>query len=145
VSLSSTPKPEAVSPSETLTAIYIYLLTPSHKPENNKLYNGTRLSGLRLWAISTEMGISAAGSEVLTAVFWDITPCTSSVLEANWYFGGTYRLHLQGWRISRAMFASCFHGGFLLGLFSGSEHDGDIFLRNVGWLSSDYTALYPSR
>jgi hypothetical protein len=46
------------------------------------------------------------GSEVLTAVvmkstiFWDITP--SSPLRANRRFGGTYRLHLQGRRISRA-------------------------------------------
>jgi hypothetical protein len=46
------------------------------------------------------------GFEVLTAVvmkssiFWDITPC--SLLKVNRSFGGTYRLHLQGWKISRA-------------------------------------------
>jgi hypothetical protein len=46
------------------------------------------------------------GFEVLTAVvmkstiFWDITPCSS--LSVNRCFGGTYRLHLQGRRISRA-------------------------------------------
>jgi hypothetical protein len=26
----------------------------------------------------------------------------------------------------------------------GTEEGGDIFLRNVGWLSTDYTALYPT-
>jgi hypothetical protein len=46
------------------------------------------------------------GFEVLTAVsmkstiFWDITP--RSPLNVNRRFGATYRLHLQGRRISRA-------------------------------------------
>jgi hypothetical protein len=31
--------------------------------------------------------------------FWDITPC--SPLKVSWRFGGIYRLHLQGWRISQ--------------------------------------------
>jgi hypothetical protein len=29
-------------------------------------------------------------------IFWDMTLC--SLLSCNWRFGGTYRLHLQGWR-----------------------------------------------
>jgi hypothetical protein len=41
--------------------------------------------------------------------------------------------------------ASSFHAGFLLGLFLDPEDGGDMFLRNVGWLSSDYTALCPRR
>jgi hypothetical protein len=46
------------------------------------------------------------GFEVLTAVvmkstvFWDITPCNR--LRVIRRFGGTYRLHHQGRRISRA-------------------------------------------
>jgi hypothetical protein len=46
------------------------------------------------------------GFEVLTAVFmkstifWDITPC--SPLKDNGCFGGKYRLHLQGRKISTA-------------------------------------------
>jgi hypothetical protein len=42
------------------------------------------------------------GFQVLTAevIFWDITRCSS--LEVNRRFGGTYCLHLQGRRISRA-------------------------------------------
>jgi hypothetical protein len=34
------------------------------------------------------------------SIFWDITPC--SPLKVNRRFGGTYRLHLQGPRISQA-------------------------------------------
>jgi hypothetical protein len=37
------------------------------------------------------------------------------------------------------------HAGFLLGLFFYTENGGDMFLRNIGWLSTDYTALYPRR
>jgi hypothetical protein len=53
-------------------------------------------------------------SEPLTAVvmksyvLWDITSCSPS--KANWRFGGTCRLHLQGQRISQAlcfMLVSC--------------------------------------
>jgi hypothetical protein len=33
-------------------------------------------------------------------IIWDVTPC--SPLNVNRRFGGTYRLHLQGRRISRA-------------------------------------------
>jgi hypothetical protein len=33
----------------------------------------------------------------------------------------------------------------LLRLFFGPEDRGDMFLRNVGWLSLDYTASYPRR
>jgi hypothetical protein len=40
--------------------------------------------------------------------------------------------------------ATCFHAGFLLGFFY-PEDGGDIFLRYVDSLSSDYTALYPRR
>jgi hypothetical protein len=45
-------------------------------------------------------------TEVLTAVnmkssiFWDITQF--SMVKGHWSFGGTYRLHLQGWRTSQA-------------------------------------------
>jgi hypothetical protein len=57
--------------------------------------------------------------------FWDITP--SSPLKLNQRFGGTYRLHLQGRRISRArnQRESRFHAGFLLVLFD-PEDGGDI-------------------
>jgi hypothetical protein len=39
------------------------------------------------------------------------------------------RLHLQG---RRALFATCFHAGFLLGLFFDVEDGGNMFLRKIG-------------
>jgi hypothetical protein len=65
-----------------------------------------RLSGLQSRSRQSVYIKSLAGFEVLTAVvtkstiFWDITPC--SPLKVNRRFGGTYRLHLQGGRKSRA-------------------------------------------
>jgi hypothetical protein len=56
--------------------------------------------------LTSQVVIILVGFEVLTAVvmkntiFMDITPC--SPLKVNRRFGGTYRLHLQGRRISRA-------------------------------------------
>jgi hypothetical protein len=50
-------------------------------------------------------------------------------VESQPRFGGTYRLNLQGRRISRATF---FYFGFLLGFFIIHEGGSDIFLRNVG-------------
>jgi hypothetical protein len=40
---------------------------------------------------------------------------------------------------------SCFHAGFLLGLFFDSDDEGDMFLRNISIPSTDYTALYPQK
>jgi hypothetical protein len=54
---------------------------------------------------------------------WAFTSCYQR-------FGGTYRLHLQG---------------FLLVLFFDLEDGGDMFFRNVAWLSMDYMTLYPRR
>jgi hypothetical protein len=47
--------------------------------------------------------------------------------------------------LTRALLATCFHAGFLLSLFFDLEDEGDMFLRNVGWISMDLTALYPRR
>jgi hypothetical protein len=58
--------------------------------------------------------------------FWDITP--RSPLKVNRRFGSHL---LSRW--------------FLAGLFFDREDGGDMFFRNVGWLSTDYTALYPRR
>jgi hypothetical protein len=45
----------------------------------------------------------------------------------------------------QAVLATCFRAGSLLGLFLNPEDGGDMFLRNVSRLSTDYTALYPRR
>jgi hypothetical protein len=46
------------------------------------------------------LGRCTGYSELKNTIFWDITP--RSPLKVNRRFGGTYRLHLQGRRISRA-------------------------------------------
>jgi hypothetical protein len=78
-----------------------------------------------------------------SSIFWDITPY--SPLKVNRRFGGTCCLHLQSRRISRGslQLTTCFHAGFLLVLFD-PEDGGFMFLRNVRWFSTDYTALYRS-
>jgi hypothetical protein len=87
--------------------------------------------------------------EVLTAVvtkgtiFWDITPC--SPLKANRRFGETSPSSRSKNKPARALFVTCFYAGFLLGLFFNPEDGRDMFLRNVGRLSTGYTALYPRR
>jgi hypothetical protein len=45
----------------------------------------------------------------------------------------------------RALLATCIHADLLLGLLFDPEDGSDIFLRNVGRLSTDYTALYSRR
>jgi hypothetical protein len=102
-----------------------------------------------------------------TSVLWDITHCSCWVTRRS---GGTWCLHLYGRRISqernqreagsksrairlrkdrvyKASSRACYllQAGFLLDLFFDHEDGGDMFLRNVGWLSMDYTALYPRR
>jgi hypothetical protein len=59
---------------------------------------------------------------------------------AGWLVGSSKLLLLP-----IALLATCFDSGFLLCLFFYPEDGGDMFLRNVGWLSTDYTALYPRR
>jgi hypothetical protein len=77
------------------------------------------------------------GFEVLTVVvmkstiFWDIMP--RSPLKVNWRFGA----------LDLALLATCFHAGFLLGLFFDPKDGSDMFLQIVCWLSADYMALYP--
>jgi hypothetical protein len=41
------------------------------------------------------------------------------------------------------MLAICFHAGVSLDLFFDPENGGDMFLENVGLISTGYTALHP--
>jgi hypothetical protein len=67
------------------------------------------------------------GFEVFTAVvmksiiFWDVTPC------------------------SLLMLATCLHAGSCSNYFFDDEDGGDMFLRNVGCISKDYTASHSRR
>jgi hypothetical protein len=69
-------------------------------------------------------------------------------LNVNRSFEGKCRPHLKGRGIFKARRQSSaiyvIHVGFLLVLFFETADVGDMFLRNVGWLSTDYTSLYPT-
>jgi hypothetical protein len=43
------------------------------------------------------------------------------------------------------LLATCFRAGFSFGLFFDPEDGDDIFIRNVGWLLTDYRMLYARR
>jgi hypothetical protein len=86
--------------------------------------------------------VSNVGLEILITVvmksyvFRDITPC--SLLKVNRRFGGICCFHLQGRSISQERnqceTSTC--------LFFDPEDGGNMSLRNVGRLPTDYTALY---
>jgi hypothetical protein len=112
-----------------------------------------------------------AGFEVFTAVVmksiicWDMTPC--SPLSFNRRFGRTGRLHLRGRRnkFGKNQQASRWQAEWYTGFTAGGlfclppacllvfcwiyffdrEDGGDMFLRNLGWNSTDYKASYPRR
>jgi hypothetical protein len=63
-------------------------------------------------------------------IFWDITPCSS--LNVNRRFGGTYSLHSQCGK----HLATCFHAGFLCGLFFDREDGDDMFLQTVLFITT---------
>jgi hypothetical protein len=42
---------------------------------------------------------------------------------------------------SKKKLITCFHAGVSLVIFFDPEDRGDMFLRNVGWLLMDYTAV----
>jgi hypothetical protein len=98
---------------------------------------------------------NSVGFEVLTAVvmnsstFWGITSC--SPLKINWSFGGIYLLHLHGRRMSHgrsqhedgSLVPASFW--FLAWLTLQPWRYRLHFSPNFGWLSTEYTKLYPKR
>jgi hypothetical protein len=55
--------------------------------------------------------------------------------------GGYEEYYVVGYNAVYSV-ATCFQAGILLDLFH-HEDEGDMFLRNIGRLSTDYAALYP--
>jgi hypothetical protein len=97
------------------------------------------LNMLRLsWTIQRIVGFEVLSAVAMKSnIFWDITSC--SQLKVSWRFGGAYRLNLQD-----RIFA-CFHADIFPDSFFDPEVGGEMSLWNVGWLSTDYTALYPTQ
>jgi hypothetical protein len=67
----------------------------------------------------------------------------NNAVKVNECFGIPCRLHFRCRRISSVCYL--IYAGSLLCWFLEPEDGGDMLLRNVGWLSTDYTALYPRR
>jgi hypothetical protein len=67
-------------------------------------------------------------------------------VELNYYYykEGQGNANITNLCYHLALLATCFHAGFLLGLFFDLEDGGNIFLRNLSWLSTDYMT-YPKR
>jgi hypothetical protein len=83
-------------------------------------------------------------SAMKNTISWDIMP--NNLLKVNQRFRGIYRLYLQGRIIQTRYQRESRWQGFTLGIFLGifdPEDGGDMFLWNVSWLSTVYTALYP--
>jgi hypothetical protein len=75
-----------------------------------------------------------------SSVICNITPYSG--LKFNRGFRAAYRLHLQGRNVSQGELAACYIMFSLLGLLFEPEYIRHMFLRNVGWCSLDYVALY---
>jgi hypothetical protein len=72
-----------------------------------------------------------------SSVFWDIMPF--SPLKVNRHFRGTYHLHFQSRIVSQA------RNQHVAVIRQSSDWyvGNDVFLRNVGWLSTVYMVIYP--
>jgi hypothetical protein len=94
----------------------------------------------RIWRLHADRSESSGniGSEVLTAIFWDRTPC--SPLKVNRRFRETHRFHLQGRIIWTSRFATCFHAGiFKDGAICSSETSVDYQRTTRRYITKDRT------
>jgi hypothetical protein len=152
--ISSTLKMEGICSSET--SVETQRNTQRHIPEYDTLqmssvFNiilGTAILVGVLRRKQTRVWFEVLTEEVLKSyIFCDITTC--SPIKVNRHF--TW-LHLQGWKVCQAKYQHeagikqrLLHSGVFLRLLFYPDDAGHIFLRNIGWISPDYTALYPRR
>jgi hypothetical protein len=88
----------------------------------------------RLDTWSLAMRFSKQNSVLKNYIFWDVTQY--SLLKVNRSFGGTCRIHLQAWKTSQARNRRQASRALLATYIFDPEDRGDMFLRNVGWLSN---------
>jgi hypothetical protein len=77
-----------------------------------------------------------------SSIFWDILPCNP--VKINRRFGGKYSGSKNKPSKKPAQIRQR-HAGLLLGLLFYPEYGSDMFLRNVGCISTDYTTSHPRR
>jgi hypothetical protein len=65
-------------------------------------------------------------------------------LTSSCHFGVFFH-HITSPGLSIQNIATCFQADFLLGLFFDHDDGGDMFFWNVGWLPTEYTAVYSRR
>jgi hypothetical protein len=81
-----------------------------------------------------------AGFEVLTAV-----AMKSSIFQTNMSPPSSGSKNKTYKELAWSTVCYLLHAGFLLGLFFNPEDGGDMFCWYISWLSTDYSALHPSR
>jgi hypothetical protein len=145
--------------SPVVSLSYLYLKHFSMRKRKTKVHIYTNFCIVSSWCFSTGNKFrcsklnwndhflnlicsSIAWFDVLIALIikrpslWDITPCNplkiADVSEEN---------------VASSLRCACYllHSGFLYGLFFDPEGGGSMLLRNVSWLPTDHTALYPRR
>jgi hypothetical protein len=80
-----------------------------------------------------------------SCIFWDMTPCSPLKIDVSEeHIAYIFRAEEQTEQETSSACYLC-QVGFLLGLLFDPDDDGEIFLRNVGRLTTDYMALYPRR
>jgi hypothetical protein len=83
------------------------------------------VSGILVVNIRTKNSSYERAYILKSTIFWDITPCSPLKVNRHFFLLPTFML------ISSSAY------------FFNPEDGGDMFFRNVGWHSTDYTALYP--
>jgi hypothetical protein len=120
-----------------------YQLLKAYPVQSSEFNSQHLYLGLCVRKRSTDKRKKVLSSVVMeSSASWCITPC--SPLKDNRRFGGNISPPVFVYN-PKCLFATYFHDGFLLGLFIDPEDGGDMSLRNVGCLSTDYAALYPRR
>jgi hypothetical protein len=118
---------------------YLSYCTGSH-PKKLCLHSHRRES-LKSYRDYWDLGLCPSSGILTNTAFrkWDLLPSSGAGWETSTLLGPLEWGNPNYWQL-----ATYFQADILFGLFD-LEDGGDIFLRNVGWLSTDYTASFTRR